>query len=79
MRRAGERIVIMPGGITERTAARIVAGSGAREFHFAALSSVSGRMAHRNPRVFMGGELRPPEYTLSVTDPTSVRAVIAAA
>jgi copper homeostasis protein len=79
VRRAGERIIIMPGGISERTAARIVAGSGAREFHFAALSSVSGRMVHRNPRVFMGGELRPPEYTLSVTDPASVRAVIVAA
>jgi copper homeostasis protein len=56
-----------------------VAGSGAREFHFAALGPAEGRMAHRNPRVFMGGELRPPEYTLLVTDPVSVRAVIAAA
>jgi copper homeostasis protein len=79
VRRAGERIIIMPGGISERTAARIVAGSGAQEFHFAALSSVNGRMAYRNPRVFMGGELRPPEYALSVTDPASVRAVILAA
>jgi len=79
VRRAGDRIIIMPGGITEGTAARIVAGSGAREFHFAALSSANGRMAHRNPRVFMGGELRPPEYALSVTDPANVRAVIAAA
>jgi copper homeostasis protein len=78
VQRAGNRIIVMPGGITERTAARIVAGSGAKEFHFAALSSVVGRMAYRNPRVFMGGELRPPEYTLSVTDPATVRAVIAA-
>jgi hypothetical protein len=27
----------------------------------------------------MGGELRPPEYTLSVTEPASVQTVIAAA
>jgi copper homeostasis protein len=78
VRRAGNRIVVMPGGITERTAERIVARSRAREFHFAALSSIDGRMVYRNGRVFMGGELRPPEYTLSVTDPASVRAVIAA-
>ena len=77
---ARDRIVVMPGGgITERNIAKIVAGSGAREFHFAALGPAAGRMAYRNPRVFMGGELRPPEYTLSVTDPASVRAVIAAA
>jgi copper homeostasis protein len=79
VRRAGDRVIVMPGGINQRTAARIVAGSGAREFHFAALSPVSGRMAYRNPRVFMGGELRPPEYGLSVTDPTTVQSVIAAA
>jgi copper homeostasis protein len=79
VRRAGDRIIVMPGGIGERTAAKIVAGSGAREFHFAALSSITGRMAFRNPRVFMGGELRPPEYMLSVTDPATIRSVIAAA
>lgn len=79
VKRAGDRIIVMPGGITERTAARIAAGSGAREFHFAALSSANGLMTYRNPRVFMGGELRPPEYTLSVTDPAIVRSVIAAA
>jgi copper homeostasis protein len=79
VQRAGDRIVIMPGGITGRTAARVVAGSGAWEFHFAALRSVNGRMTYRNPRVFMGGELRPPEYMLSVTDPATIRSVIAAA
>ncbi len=79
VRRYGHRIIVMPGGITERTAARVVAGSGAREFHFAALRPTDGRMVWRNERVFMGGELRPPEYSLSVTDPSRVRAIIAAA
>jgi copper homeostasis protein len=80
VRRAAGRIIVMPGGgITERNISKIVRGSGAREFHFAALGPAEGRMAYRNPRVFMGGELRPPEYALSVTDPASVRAVIAAA
>jgi copper homeostasis protein len=80
VKRAGDRIIVMPGaGITERNIAKIAAGCGAREFHFAAPGLTEGRMAYRNPRVFMGGELRPPEYTLSVTDPAAVRAVIAAA
>jgi copper homeostasis protein len=79
VKRAGDRIIVMPGGgITARNIAKIAAGSGAREFHFAALGAAEGRMAYRNTRVFMGGELRSPEYTLSVTNPADVGAVIAA-
>ena len=37
--------------------------------------TVEGRMIHRNPRVFMGGELRPPEYTLTLTDPARIAAL----
>jgi hypothetical protein len=36
-------------------------------------------MAYRNPRCFMGGELRPPEFSLAVTDPEQVRALVRAA
>jgi copper homeostasis protein len=76
---AGDRVIIMPGGgITERNIERIVAGSGAREIHVYAPMTLEGRMKYRNPRVFMGGELRPPEYTLSVTDPNRVRALVGA-
>jgi hypothetical protein len=35
-------------------------------------------MRFRNDRVFMGGTLRPPEYSRTVTDPEEVRKVIAA-
>jgi copper homeostasis protein len=77
--RAAGRIVVMPGGgITARNVAAIAARSGAGELHFASLEPADGRMRHRNPRVFMGGTLRPPEYTLDVTRPESVAAVIAA-
>ncbi len=78
--RADGRIIVMPGGgITERTMARVAASSGARELHFASLEPREGRMAYRNPRVFMGGTLRPPEYSQDVTRPESVAAIIAAA
>jgi len=80
VQRAAGRIVVMPGGgITERTIGRIAAASGARELHFATLEPRDGQMAYRNPRVFMGGTLRPPEYSQDVTRSASVSAIIAAA
>ena len=51
----------------------------ASELHFASLEPCEGRMLYRNARVFMGGTLRPPEYSQEVTRPESVAAVIAAA
>ncbi len=80
VRRAAGRIVVMPGGgVTDRNAARIVTASGVKELHFGGGETVEGRMRFRNPRVFMGGTLRPPEYTLDVVQPDYVRCVIAAA
>jgi copper homeostasis protein len=80
VKRAAGRIIVMPGGgITTRTVGRIAPVSGATELHFASLEPREGRMAYRNPRVFMGGTLRPPEYAQDVTRPESVAAVIAAA
>lgn len=80
VRRAGDRIVVMPGGgITPRNVGRIVAGSGAREIHFAALAPVESGMRHRNDRVFMGGELRAPEYVRLGTAAADIRRVIDAA
>ncbi len=77
VRRAGDRVIIMPGaGITERNFPKIIAQSGAREFHVYAPMMFEGRMKYRNPRVFMGGELRPPEYTLSSTDPNRIRTLV---
>lgn len=78
--RAAGRIIVMPGGgITERTAPKIVRALKVSEMHFAALEPENGRMQYRNPRVYMGGTLRPPEYTLEVTRPEGVAAIIAAA
>ncbi|MFB4315034.1 copper homeostasis protein CutC [Actinomadura sp. 21ATH] len=80
VRRAGDRIVVMPGGgITARNAARVVAATGAREIHFAALSEEASPAVHRNPYPFMGGELRRPEYQRLVTTSGGISSVIAAA
>jgi copper homeostasis protein len=77
MRRAGERIVIMPGGgITARNVGRIVGEIQPREIHFAALEPVDSTMRNRRGHVFMGGTLRPPEYERAVTSLATIRAVM---
>jgi copper homeostasis protein len=77
--RAAGRIIVMPGaGITERNAAKNVSRTGVREVHAAAFSSVDGRMRYRNPRCYMGGELRPPEFGVRVTDPGRIRTLVGA-
>jgi copper homeostasis protein len=77
---AGDRIVVMPGGgITSRNIGRIVDVLKPKEVHFAALKSVLSPMRFRRPHVFMGGELRPPEYDRLDTSLDSVRAILAEA
>jgi copper homeostasis protein len=77
--RGAGRIIVMPGGgITERNAAKILKRTGATEVHAAVISSVEGRMRFRNTRCHMGGELRPPEFALSVTEPGGIRGLRAA-
>ncbi len=67
--RAGERVVIMPAGnIHESNVTKIANETRAKELHVTGFKDVDSAMAFRNPRVYMGGLLRPPEYTRSVTD-----------
>ncbi|MCP4661152.1 MAG: copper homeostasis protein CutC [bacterium] len=75
VRRAGDQLVVMPGcGITPRNVGRIVAETGAREIHVVGNETVESPMRYRNPRCFMGGELRSPEYRRSVTAAAQIRA-----
>src|ERR1017187_9684677 len=63
-------------GITPRNVSRIVAGTAVREVHLSARVSVESRMTHRNSRCYMGGTLRPPEFSWKVTDESVVRDVV---
>ncbi len=77
VKRAGDRIIVMPGGgITPRNAERIVSAARPKEIHFAALELAAGGMRFRREHVFMGGELRPPEYDRLVTAEQGIRAVM---
>lgn len=74
VRQAGSRIIIMPGGgITARNIKKIEAQSGVKEIHVVGVVNLESQMTFRNPRCFMGGELRPPEFARMVTDPNRVR------
>ncbi len=78
--RARGRIIVMPGGgVTDRNIARILAALPATELHFAGGEPVESRMRFRNPRVFLGGTLRPLEYTIDLLRPEYVARVISAA
>ncbi len=80
IKRAGNRIIVMPGGgITQRNVDRIVSAASPREIHFAALEMAAGGMQFRREHVFMGGELRPPEYDRLVTSAGTLRSVMAKA
>jgi copper homeostasis protein len=77
---AVDRVIIMPGGgINPRNVARVAAVTGASEIHFAARVPTTSAMRFRRGDVYMGGELRPPEYDRLDTSTAAVAAVIAAA
>ncbi|HTL57523.1 MAG TPA: copper homeostasis protein CutC [Candidatus Limnocylindrales bacterium] len=76
-KQAAGRIIIMPGGgITPRNIQRIVAGTAVTEVHLSARSTTESGMKHRNSRVYMGGTLRPPEFSWKATDERIVRSVV---
>jgi len=77
---ARDRLIVMPGGgITARNVARVAAITGASEIHFAARVPTASAMRFRRADMFMGGELRPPEYDRLDTTTAAVGAVMAAA
>jgi len=80
VRRAGDRIVVMPGGgVREDNIRRVIDATGAREIHFSARSQRASAMSHRNPRVAMGSSAADGEYTISFTDLERVQRFVAAA
>jgi copper homeostasis protein len=79
VQQAEERIIVMPGGgINVRNVGRIIAHSGATEFHASARTNVDSPMAYRHGHVFIGGALRPAEYTVRTTRSGDVEAFMAA-
>jgi copper homeostasis protein len=77
VQQAGERIIVMPGGgVNERNIHKIVRQSGVREIHLSARSSLESAMTYRRSHVFMGGTLRPPEFSRQLADSERIRGII---
>jgi copper homeostasis protein len=75
--RAGDRILVMVcGNLTEKNIGRIAKETKAKELHVTGFVGVESGMTFRNPRVYMGGLLRPPEYTRSVTAAERISALV---
>ncbi len=73
---AGERITILAcGSLTERNVRKFVERTKVREVHLTGFAEVESAMKFRNKRVFMGGTLRPPEFSRSVTDSQIIRKI----
>lgn len=75
--RADGRIVVMPAGnIHDKNIERITRETGASELHVTGFVEVESGMRFRNPRVHMGGLLRPPEYSRAMTDEQHIRTLV---
>jgi copper homeostasis protein len=75
--RAGDRIVVMPcGSIHEKNVQKVARETRAKELHVTGFVDSESAMRFRNPRVYMGGLLRPPEYTRAVTAPELIATLV---
>jgi copper homeostasis protein len=61
-------IVMACGSLTTGNVQKFVEITKVKEVHLTGFAEVESRMKFRNYRVFMGGTLRPPEFSRSVTD-----------
>ncbi len=77
VQQAKQRIIVMPGGgVTERNLQKIVTQSGVREIHMTARGEIESQMTYRNANAFMGGTLRPPEFSRLETDAQRVKTLV---
>ena len=72
------RIEILPGGgITKKNAAKLVKGTGVNQIHFAALKAVAEPSTAKNPAIYYGGALYPPEDRFETADLGAMSDIIA--
>lgn len=76
--KASDRIIIMPGsGINEKNIKEIRDFTGAKEFHLTGRKSIQSKMEYRKRGIYFGGLLQIPEYEIKLTDPKTIRNVVA--
>lgn len=71
------RIEVLPGGgITQKNAAKLVMGTGVNQIHFAALKAVTEPSTAKNPSIYYGGALYPPENQFETADLNTMSKII---
>eukprot|EP01133_Synstelium_polycarpum_P013296 gene13296-15628_t len=76
----GGGLIVMPGGgVTERNINKIVTILGIKEIHLSGRVKQESGMTFRNGRVFMGGEMRASEFTLSIVSQNKIQSFLGAA
>ena len=77
VKHAKGRIEILPGGgITKKNAAKLVKGTGVNQIHFAALKAVAEPSTAKNPAIYYGGALYPPEDRFETADLSAISEII---
>jgi copper homeostasis protein len=77
VRKAGKRIIIMPGGgLDESNIADIARTTGASEFHLTARKEVESEMTFRRTGIQMGSLSSIPEFSRKVADPQRIINII---
>lgn len=73
---AKDKIIILGcGGLTERNVRKFVERTNVREVHLTGFTKIKSQMQFRNERVFMGGTLRPPEFSRNITSSEIIESV----
>ena len=73
---AKDKIIIMGcGGLTEKNVRKFVEKTNVREVHLTGFTKIKSQMQFRNERVFMGGALRPPEFSRNITSSEIIESV----
>lgn len=69
VKKAGNRITIMPGsGVNSENIRHIAGVTGAKEIHLSARSFIQGKMRYKKPDVTMGGIATIPDYDVQLPD-----------
>jgi copper homeostasis protein len=77
VRRAGDRIIIMPGsGINESNIVNIAKETGAKEFHLTGRKIIVSEMIFRRENISMGASNDLSEYFRKVVSPDMIRSII---
>jgi copper homeostasis protein len=77
VRKAGSKLIIMPGGgLNESNIGAVAKITGASEFHMTGRKSIESRMTFRRNGISMGGNNNGDEFTMRTADPDMIKNIV---